>query len=244
MAELSHTVRTILVALGGQINLCFHDIVDHPLPTDSYSVTPHLLEGVLEHLYDSGLTPFTRLYFDDNKDSFVKRVLPSTSVRDFADVCVAIPTSTIGANGCMDHTDLVHIADQGVTILPHGHDHVRLASYSEDGEMLATPSSGPYSSPVAPRATPLTENEVLFQLLEPADLLHAFQPHEFVLPYGCFNATTVGLNERWGLYSTLTTSDFAVDIGQQLRPRLLIEGGMTPEGVMRRVTAATIQTNT
>lgn len=235
IGQTSDALRT----LGACVNLCFHNIVDQGRNRDRYSVDVSQFEAILHRLEVDGLAPCVRLYFDDNHLSFVNKALPRLSLHRYLAVVAAVPATTIGREGFMTWDDLFRIAGAGVSVVPHGYDHVRLASYSNTGELLSTPPDGPYLPLGDTNERPLTENEVMFQLIESFEVLRSFQPAEFVLPYGCLNVTTVGINDRWGLYETLSTSDFDLDIGQELRPRFLIETSMTEHEVVERIAAVT-----
>lgn len=214
-----------LAAVGASVNLVFHDVA----PTDDelwspYDATLGGLLDIVEWLKVQGLSRSTRLYFDDNHRSLYDIVLDSFDVSVFLEVVAAVPVTSIGRPGRGTWSDLDTARRRGVRIAVHGYSHIRLASYDITGTRIATPPLGPYTDrdPHDPR--PLYENEVLYQLVEARTALDS---DEFVLPYGCYNATTLAINDRLGLYTHLATTDFELDHGQLLRPRLLVKADDT-----------------
>ena len=93
------------------------------------------------------------------------------------EVVIAVPTSTIGTQDRGTLQQITAAAAEGVRIVPHGVQHIRLASYDED-RLLPTPHAGTYQ--LAPHDdSVLSENEVLYQLVESKEILSAFEPDEF-----------------------------------------------------------------
>lgn len=227
--SFSDLVR-LLADTGAIVNIVFHKILLARADVDErFSVERPAFDTIVDWLRTTGLAAYTRIYFDDNHESS-HHTVASSDLTGLAEIVIAVPAATIGHPETGDLAALHRSQSSGVRIAAHGYEHVRLASYDSGGALLTTPAGGPYA-PASPTTTaaPLTENQVLYQLVQSAEALAAFAPSEFVLPYGCFNATTVALNERFGLFAHLATADFDLDVGQELRPRLLIEAGTTPE---------------
>ncbi len=221
--------------LHGSINLAFHDIVRAPeeLRTE-YDVRLRSFTEIVDRCRRLGIAGRVRLYFDDNHRSLYGNIVGEVDVSDFQEIVAAVPLTSLGSDGRGTLADVEHARSAGVRIVPHGYSHVRLASYDSRGNLLSTPLRGPYADSRAV-GRPLSENEVLFQLVESRGAFDQDGPAEFVLPYGCYNSTTLALNERLGLYDVLTTSDFEVDVGQELRPRLLVKATDTAHDIERRI---------
>ncbi|WP_280404758.1 hypothetical protein [Nocardia brasiliensis] len=222
--------------IDGYANLVFHDIAAGS--TDDlwsrFDCTADNLHRIVDRFVETGLASRTRLYFDDNHRSFYDLVLDIDLSR-FAEVVAAVPVTSIGIPEKGTTEDLARARHMGARIAAHGHSHVRLADYAADGTRLPTPLRGPYATPGWRK--PLSENEVLYQLVESAERIDLFDTGEFVLPYGCYNETTLAINDRLRLFDFLATTDFELDTGQQLRPRLLVMSSDTPELVEQRILA-------
>lgn len=229
-----------LTHTGDLVNLVFHDIAADPDGVwNRFDTTIERLHAIVAWCRDLGLTRRVRLYFDDNHRSLFDLALPALDVTEFAEVVAAVPVSSIGRPGHGTTADLASATTQGVRIAAHGFSHTRLASYDLHGTLLATPIGGRYTDRVgAGRHEPATENEVLFQLVEAGEHLDALTGtcEEFVLPYGCYNPATLALNQRFGLYPHLSTTDPGIDTGQLLRPRFLITSDDTATTVAQRIT--------
>lgn len=215
-----------LSATGSSINLTFHDVIStSSVDTRSpYAVSLQTLRDITQWLDIHALAPRTRLYFDDSHRSFYDTVLGNVEVSTFEEVVVGVPVTSVGTKGRGDWSDLNAARERGVRVAPHGYSHVRLAAYDSNGVRQTSPLAGPYGDREPLAGEPLAENEVLFQLVESHEALGG---NEFILPYGCYNETTLAINGRLGLYSHLATADFELDEGQLLRPRLLVKADDT-----------------
>ena len=221
--------------VNGSINLAFHDIVRTPEERrTAYDVSLGSFTEVVDRCRLLRIAGRVRLYFDDNYRSLYDFMIGEVDVRDFQEIVAAVPFTSLGGDGRGTLADVEHARSAGVRVVPHGYSHVRLASYDSRGNLLPTPLRGPYADSRAV-GRPLSENEVLFQLVESRGAFDQDGPAELVLPYGCYNRTTLALNERLGLYDVLTTSDFEVDVGQELRPRLLVKATDTGDDIERRI---------
>ena len=229
-------LAAVLDHTAASINLTFHDVVGSADElTSPFDSTLESFQGILDLCRRHDLCSRTRLYFDDNHLSLYDLVLDVVDPSEFQEVVVAVPVTSIGEAGKGSSEHIGQASSRGVRFAPHGYSHVRLASYDVHGQRLATPLLGPYADRLAENGRPLTENEVLFQLVESRGYFTDSACSEFVLPYGCYNETTLALNQRLGVYDVLTTADFALDIGQELRPRLLIEASDVAESVEQRL---------
>jgi len=221
--------------VNGSINLVFHDIVRTcEEERGKYDVWLGSFVEIVDRCRRLGIAGRVRLYFDDNHRSLYDVVIDKVDVRDFQEVVAAVPVTSLGGDGRGTRADVEQARSTGVRIVPHGYSHVRLASYDSRGNLLPTPLDGPYAAN-RDSGRQLSENEVLFQLVESREAFDQEGPTELVLPYGCYNRTTLALNERLGLYDVLTTSDFEIDLGQQLRPRLLVTAVDTADDVEMRI---------
>lgn len=220
-------LRRVLEDTGAKINVVFHRILPAATAGDRFSVDRPAFDAIVDWFRATGLAARTRVYFDDNHVSSHDTIATS-NLGEFDEVVIAAPAATIGRPDTGDMAALERSQAAGTRIAAHGFEHVRLASYDPNGVLLTTPSGGRYT-PAGPGTAPLFENQVLYQLVEAAEALAVFSPAEFVLPYGCFNRTTVALNDRLALFTHLATSDFDLDVGQELRPRLLIEADTSPQ---------------
>jgi peptidoglycan/xylan/chitin deacetylase (PgdA/CDA1 family) len=214
------------------INLAFHDVSDVEDGSSSYTVTLKQLTDLADALVAVGLNTHTRLYFDDNYISFKTRAFPTLRQRGFLELVLAVPAASVGSPGFCNFEDLLELRSHGVRIAAHGYSHVRLASY-RDGEPLASPDDGLYRDRQSDLPRPLCSNEILFQLVESLEMLQDLAPEEFVLPYGCFNERVVAINDRHGLYKFLGTSDFDLDRGQSLRPRLIVTNDLSASALLQ-----------
>ncbi|WP_216893924.1 hypothetical protein [Nocardia alni] len=229
----------LLSHLAGTVNIVFHDIAASADQLWSrYDTTTEVLHRIIGWCRDQGITRRTRLYFDDNRRSVFDLVLPRVDVTEFAEVVIAVPVTTIGRTGRGTTTDLRAAAARGVRIAAHGWSHIRLAAYDRTGILLATPLGGHYRDRLGGGAhEPLSDNEVLFQLVEAKHLETLTGAcREFVLPHGCYNATTLALNQRFGLYTHLATTDPGIDTGQLLRPRFPVGAEDTTVTLAQRIT--------
>jgi peptidoglycan/xylan/chitin deacetylase (PgdA/CDA1 family) len=225
-----------MASVGALLNLVLHRIADDREKSDDlYTTTTEQLRDLAEWLAMSGLMSHTRLYFDDNDSSFFERALPILENKGLHEIVLAVPVSSIGQPGRGSLEQLMEADGLGIRIAAHGMTHVPLASYEAD-ELLSTPSGGKYEITEVPPNSPLTENQVLFQLVEAKEHLRRFSPSEFVLPFGCFNSTTVAINERHVLFEFLGTSDAGLDFGQVLRPRRLVTATTTPTTIEAELT--------
>ncbi|WP_043735851.1 polysaccharide deacetylase family protein [Nocardia asiatica] len=228
-----------LAYTGGFVNLVFHDVAPTTAALWSrFDTTVDRLHEIVGWCRDLGLARWVRLYFDDNHRSLFDVVLPRLEVTEFAEVVAAVPVTSIGRSDTGTTTDLRAAAAAGVRIAAHGFSHTRLASYEPHGVLLATPLGGRYRDRAgAEQHEPATENEALFQLVEAKDHLDGLTGacQEFVFPYGCYNSTTLALNQRFGLYAHLATTDPGIDTGQQLRPRFLLISDDTPDTLSHRI---------
>jgi hypothetical protein len=221
--------------VNGSINLVFHDIVRaSEQQQGNYDVRLGSFTEIVDRCRRLGIAGRVRLYFDDNHRSLYDVVIGEVDVRGFQDVVAAVPVTSLDKDGRGTRADLEQARSTGVRVVPHGYSHVRLASYDSWGNLQPTPLGGPYADSRA-AGRRLSENEVLFQLIESREAFDQDGPAELVLPYGCYNRTTLALNERLGLYDVLATSDFEIDLGQQTRPRLLVAAVDTADDVERRI---------
>lgn len=238
MTSTRHGTRLArqLIDLNASINLVFHNIIEASLDTTEsrYDATPESFARLVALCEDLDICQRTRLYFDDNHLAQFE-LFTAVDLSAFQEVVAAVPVTSIGQPGRATAADLDDARNRGVRVAPHGHSHVRLASYNAHGTCLPTPLGGAYAACRSGVRRRLTENQVLFQLVESREHFHQPGDTEFVLPYGCYNSTTLALNQRLGLYTHLTTTDFALDTRQELRPRLLIEATDTTETVTRRL---------
>ncbi|WP_194838589.1 hypothetical protein [Nocardia sp. XZ_19_369] len=236
-ADSTRRLGAHLNDIGAVINLVLHDVKPGPASElwSRFDSTLDALHAIIDCFVERGLARHTRLYFDDNYRSFYDLVLGSADLSHFAEVVVAVPISSLGRPPHGQLADLDQARSKGVRIAAHGYTHRRLADYDARGTRLPTPPGGRYGPP-ATTSAPLTENEVLYQLVETAERTDLFGAgREFVLPYGCYNATTLALNDRLRLFDHLSTTDFDLDVGQLLRPRLLITSTDTPDLLLARI---------
>lgn len=215
-----------LTLVGGKANLVFHDV--SATARSRYSVPLEYLLATAEQLRLAGLSENVRFYFDDGYASarpaaqLLRRKYPEI------EITAALTVTAVGKAGHLDWADVEAMCSWGVRIAGHGYQHVRLAAYV-DGVALDTPPDGSYQG--APDVTGeqrLSANEVLFQLTETRDVLHRVGGSEFVLPYGAYNCDIVSINERHRLFGILSTADYGWDLGQELRPRLLVTRHLWP----------------
>ncbi len=72
-----------------------------------------------------------------------------------------------------------------------------------------------------------------------ADVEHARSAGVRIVPHGYSHVRLASYDSRGnllsGLYDVLTTSDFEVDVGQELRPRLLVKATDTAHDIERRI---------
>ncbi|WP_331758476.1 hypothetical protein OG225_40625 (plasmid) [Nocardia sp. NBC_01377] len=232
-----------LTQLDATVNLVMHDIAATTEELWSrYDITADNLAAIIRWCDDHDLSRHVRLYFDDNRRSVFDLVLANLDIGAFAEVVIAAPVTSIGRSGYGTTDDLRAAAGLGVRVAAHGFSHMRVASYDLVGNLLATPLGGRYRDRSgAGRHDPMTENEALFQLVEAKEHFTELlgECTEFVLPHGCYNATTVALNQRFDLYTHLATTDPGLDTGQLLRPRFPVGADDTVETLAAAITAET-----
>ena len=215
-----------LTLVGGRANLVFHDF--SAAAQSRYGVTLDYLLATAEQLRSTGLSESVRVYLDDGYSSARPAAQLLCDTHPEIDVVVALTITTIGKSGYLDWSDVEAMRSWGVAVAGHGYQHVRLAEYVH-GAAVDTPADGRYQA--APQITDearLSANEVLFELTETRDALDRIGCAEFVLPYGAYNSDVVAINERHRLFETLSTADYGWDLGQQLRPRLLVSDSLPP----------------
>lgn len=211
---------------GSMLNLVAHDVIASEAERRSeFDLTIEVLKGLIEWLAQLEIASSIRMYFDDNLRSQLD-VINSLAgeLSAFAAVVLAVPVTSIGMPGRGSDSDLSSFASLATTsVVPHGYSHVRLASYDAAGQLLPTSIGGPYADQ---STEPLRENEVLFQFVESKEHSLFQSASEFVLPYGCYNQSTVALNDQFAIYETLSRAEFfcELDVGQELRPRFLLRG--------------------
>ena len=113
---------------------------------------------------------------------------------------------------------------EGIKISSHTSSHAALAVYRE-GKLQGTPLGGIYQNSPWGQGDILSENEILFQLVESKNKLrnNNILTDELVLPHGLYNDTVLRLNYQYGLYKYISTCDEYLDYGEYLRPRFLID---------------------
>jgi hypothetical protein len=218
-----------LTLVGGKANLVFHDV--SPAAGSRYGVPLEHLLATAEQLRLAGLSRNVRLYFDDGYAS----ARPATQLLrnrfPEIEIVVALTIRAVGQTGYLDWIDVEAMFSWGAQIAGHGYQHVRLAAYV-DGVAVDTPANGGYhGAPEVIDNQQLSANEVLFQLTETRDALRRVSHSEFVLPYGAYNRDIVTMNERHHLFEILSTADYGWDLGQKLRPRLLVTKSLSPREI-------------
>jgi hypothetical protein len=218
-----------LTLVDGKANLVFHDV--SATARSRYTVPLDYVVATVEQLRLVGLSRHVRLYFDDGYASARPTAQLLRQRYPEIEIVAALTITAVGKTGYLNWTDVEALCSWGVYIAGHGHQHVRLAAYV-DGVAVDTPSDGGYQD--APDVTGdqrLSANEVLFQLTETRDALRRIGRSEFVLPYGAYNSEVVTINERHHLFTILSTADYGWDLGQQLRPRLLMTQNLSPREI-------------
>ncbi|MCU1592220.1 MAG: hypothetical protein JWP11_3476, partial [Frankiales bacterium] len=158
-----------LAARDAWINLGFHDIVVSPAADRRYDVSAMRFWDLIDYFITQKVSNRIRLYFDDNYESFFDHIHSDERIREFGDIVLAVPSVSVDQPGRGTSSQLRSAVERGIRVVPHGYSHVRLASYTSNGELLPTPIGGPYADRVNEDPEPARENEVLFQLVEAAD---------------------------------------------------------------------------
>lgn len=221
------------------VNLALHDVISGRVqdgPDSVYAVDfgylRQLVDGLSE-LLRSGDVPFdgARLYFDDNYESAIEAASYVTAF-DRLSATVSVPITTIGSPGRCSLAELRSLSAIGVTVSPHGFSHTWLASYDANDVLLDTPRNGIFGPSNEGRQDRLTVEQVRYQLSESKQALSAFEPKEFVLPYGVYNQATLEINHEYRYFEYLTTCDPFLDNGMSLRPRLLVTSDFSPDEIV------------
>lgn len=218
-----------LTLVGGKANLVFHDI--SATAESRYAVPLEHLLATAEQLRLAGISENVRLYFDDGYASARPAMQLLRQRYPEIEIVAAVIITAVGKTSYLDWIDVEAMCSWGVQIAGHDYQHVRLAAYA-DGVAVDTPRDGVYQE--VPEITDdqrLSANEVLFQLTETRDALHWVGCPEFVLPYGAYNSDVVTINERHHLFELLSTADYGWDLGQKLRPRMLVTSSLSPREI-------------
>jgi len=209
------------------LNICLHNIVEKQ--SDIRSIYDLTISQLLElnnriasrcgDSYDS----YT-LYFDDGYKSFGDIVSNLNLGINEENIRCAIIVDQIGAPGKLSLDEIKALNAQGYGIDSHGMSHAALAVF-EDGKLLPTSNGGEYQNSPYGQGEALSEQEVLFQLLESKHTLERNLNKvidNFVLPFGLYNNQTIQIIEAKTNYRRILTCHLGIDRGQVLVPRLLV----------------------
>jgi hypothetical protein len=171
-----------------------------------------------------------RFYFDDGDKTFLTVAKKHLKSKEFSKTTLGIITNKIDTADYLSAIDIKYLSDQQFEIASHSVSHPALAFY-QDGYPLPTTKDGEYKTSPFGHTKILTEQEVLYQLIQSYDHLKeiGIQVNEFVLPHGCYNEQTIQLAKQTGHYKTISTCDPFLDTGMSLRPRLLTRHSETLE---------------
>lgn len=209
------------------LNICLHNIVERQSDIRSiYDLTRGQLSDLNHRIasrsgdsYDS----YT-LYFDDGYKSFKDIVSNLDLGINKKDVRCAIIVDQIGTPGKLSLDEIRALDTQGYGMDSHGMSHAALAVFESDN-LLSTPNDGEYHNSPYGQGGALTEQEVLYQLIESKRTLEDSLNKaidNFVLPFGLYNNQTIQIITAKTNYRRVLTCHSGVDEGQVLAPRLLI----------------------
>lgn len=209
------------------LNICLHNIVERQSDIRSiYDLTSSQLSDLNRHIasrsgdsYDS----YT-LYFDDGYKSFKDIVSNLDLGINKENVRCAIIVDQIGTPGKLSLDEIKALDTQGYGIDSHGMSHAALAVF-ENEKLLPTLNGGEYHNSPYGQGEALSEQEVLFQLIESKRTLEGSLNKaidNFVLPFGLYNNQTIQIITAKTNYRRVLTCHSGIDNGQVLVPRLLI----------------------
>lgn len=196
---------------------------------DKYNVTFEYYKEVIKEvetllLKNKGSFSDFRIYFDDGDDSFERIVFPAMTKFQKSRTRLSIVTDWLEKEKYLHAKSLHKFIKEGVIISSHTASHAALAVYRE-GKLQATTLDGIYQNSPWGQGDVLSENEILFQLVESKNKLrdNNILTDELVLPHGLYNDTVLRLNYQYGLYKYISTCDEYLDDGEYLRPRFLVD---------------------
>ncbi|MBI2103500.1 polysaccharide deacetylase family protein [Candidatus Woesebacteria bacterium] len=215
-----------------RLNLVFHNVVQTESESEidnKYTVTLDYLLQLIEEVNKSIINKQStfddfHIYFDDGYRSFIDLVFPSIK-NICSKIKLAIITDKINQKDYLTEENIRVAIGEGIQIVSHGVSHAALAIYKEN-HLQPTPLGGEYSNSPFGQGESLHGNQVLYQLIESKKYLEkTFDVHceEFVFPYGLYNDTIIALNNRHGIYPTISTCDEYLDEGRPLKPRILVD---------------------
>ncbi|MDB5179900.1 MAG: hypothetical protein JWN12_532 [Candidatus Saccharibacteria bacterium] len=211
------------------LNICLHNIVEDDTSIQTiYDVTVAQLEHIIticESIANEKKLDGVVYYFDDGYDSFKTIVAKNDWGIQQKRLVPAIITDLIGAEGRLSRDDIIKLYEQGYKPVPHGVSHASLAAFDDNDTLQPTHAGGTYQNVFIGKTKSLSDQEVLFQLVESRKALLSFLPNliinEFVLPYGIYNQSTSAVAKQ-AHYKKILTCDTGLDDGQFLAPRHLI----------------------
>lgn len=209
------------------LNICLHNIVEKQSDIRSiYDLTVSQLLELNDRIasrcgnsYDS----YT-FYFDDGYKSFGDIVCNLNLGINKENIRCAIIVDQIGTPSKLSLDEIKALDAQGYGIDSHGVTHAALAVF-EDGKLLPTLNNGEYQNRPYGQGVALSEQEVLFQLIESKLTLESGlnkAVDDFVLPFGLYNNQTIQIVTAKTSYRRILTCHPGIDRGQVLTPRLLV----------------------
>lgn len=217
------------------INIIFHRIVTTPdYIRNDYELTESQFVDRL-----NAIRLFTdqsenkldyRFYFDDGDKTFITVAKKHLKESELPKTILGIVTKDMNTDGYLASSDLHDLFNQGIVIASHSTSHPALAFY-QNGCPLPTSKGGVFQSSPFGHTKVLSEQEVLFQLIQSHARLSEIgvQVDEFVLPHGCYNKQILQLIKQTNRYKTISTCDPFLDTDTHLRPRLLTRHSETLE---------------
>lgn len=209
------------------LNICLHNIVPRDSDVKSiYDITTDQLLGLADLLHKNKGDKYSKfmLYFDDGYKSFLDIVSNLDFGISIQQVRCAVIADCLEQPGRLTKREVKDLATEGYGIDSHGMSHAALAVF-KDGVLQPTLPGGTYTNTPRGQGSPLSEEQMLFQLQESKKILEEISEKDiddFVLPYGLYNQQVIQIIISKTSYRRVLTCHTAIDIGQVLTPRLLV----------------------
>jgi hypothetical protein len=198
-----------------KIRIVFHDIVKKNDKDDFFSVTVGDLKEILLILSSK---PFNKneieIFFDDGYKTALSGA--KTCAQYGFRVNLGISTDFIGLSSkYLNEADIKFLDKNSVTISSHGCSHAALVLPGQSQIV----KGGEYKNSVAGKNNSLSENEVIYQLVESKKRLEEIlgkSIDNFVYPYGLYNNDLIKIMKKSNLYQTAHGCEYADKVKDSL----------------------------
>lgn len=216
------------------INVVFHRVLeDSKLANSPYDLSQEfilsIVYGALAIISNSGSQ--LKIFFDDAYASHFAISLDLKSKHGL-EIVLGIITEDIGGDGFLTLEQITDLYRKGIIVASHSMTHAALGKY-KDGRVMDSPTDGVYHSMPRGKESVLTENEIMYQVVES---LKYFEKRgifvsDFIYPYGIYNDQIKNIVSQAG-YLKAYSCDFAIQKRESDTfsiPRLVIDDSLSTD---------------